>query len=159
MHVFVHLNLGIWNVVNTLLYIIPLNAAGGVPWTHQFMVEYLLQLRIHWRHEEVLLPPYTCILSATSPAPAPVQKFVANNSEAISWSEVRVDAVWSKPLEINGVLSNYTICLARTPLVGNELAPEQNTSCINVSVSHYENLVIIKTMQFFTLLPHLRIHN
>ena len=115
-------------------------------WSNSFCDAYLLQLRIVWNRDDLyiatLTKPYNCTLSALSPAPTEVRNIIITSAEAVTRSMARVNASWTRPLETNGVLSNYMICLTRSPLKGNESALT-TADCISISVSYILIFIIL----------------
>ena len=81
------------------------------------------------------LDPYSCMTSALSPRPSDVRNFTVLKATALSIGVVSVYATWLPPLQPNGILSNYTICISRLqPLSGLEEDGE-NSRCEAVDVS------------------------
>jgi len=94
-----------------------------------------IQLRINWKHEQVEGIEHSCLLSAQSPAPSNVQNLSVKSLKAISSKVIEVFAEWERPGKVNGLLSNYQLCLSAAPLKGNELPSLSSSSCHNISVS------------------------
>lgn len=68
----------------------------------------------------MLFPPplhhYECTIDATSPAPTSVLNVRVEAFQALDSAEISVSVSWDLPLNANGVLKAYSICLSLTPL-------------------------------------------
>ncbi len=105
-------------------------------WTQKLLfIFFFLQLKIYWKDGTVQERPYTCTLSGQSPTPTPVPLFMVTKSHVLDHGVVEVSANWSPPLEANGVLVGYRLCLSSQPLEDDEKPLESDSSCLNVSVS------------------------
>ena len=76
------------------------------------------------------LDSYICNRSA---GPFNVREFMLLYVNLISNESVRVQASWLPPQDINGVSSNYTLCLLREQLKEFAEPPLDNCKEINVS--------------------------
>ena len=103
-----------------------------------FTMLFSFQLSIIWNMDQLLitptLDPYSCRTSALSPRPTDVRNFTVLNATVVSTDTASIYATWLPPLQSNGILSNYQICMSRIPLTG--LAqPENENLCEKVNVS------------------------
>ena len=80
------------------------------------------------------LDPYSCRTSALSPRPSGVRNFTVLNATLVSTDTASVYANWLPPLQSNGILSNYQMCISRMPLAGWDEPPDI-TLCENITVS------------------------
>ena len=90
-------------------------------------------MTIEWDDARMLfIPPlhsYKCpAINATSPAPTAVQNVRVESFQVLGHAEISVNISWDLPLNVNGVLKAYNVCLSLMPL-GNE--PQQVTLCDN----------------------------
>ena len=99
-----------------------------------------LQLVIEWntRSLNLFFPPppytYTCTESATSPIPSAVQNVSIQHYEMRSHTEFLVAVSWEPPVEVNGNLVEFSICLGLEILEGSRVEGD-DTKCQNVAVS------------------------
>ena len=97
-----------------------------------------MQLMINWNASNLFFTPppflYTCKVDASSPPPSEVQNFTIRSFDFLSISEVKINAMWSPPLEVNGALGNYTMCIGRSPLMDDQ-EPNEHSICRNITVS------------------------
>ena len=86
------------------------------------------------------LHSYQCTIDATSPAPTAVQNVSVESFQTLGHAEIMLSVSWDPPLNVNGVLKSYNVCLSLTPL---ENDPQEVAECehgITVAVSFGELL-------------------
>ena len=81
-----------------------------------------------------MVSPLQCELDTASPLPSDVINFTVISAAQLSPGLVAVEASWMAPLDANGILSNYTMCLVRDPLVGSSPAASED-GCKVIAVS------------------------
>ena len=81
-----------------------------------------------------VMNPYTCRLSTSSPPPSDVRNFTVINVTLLGPGRARVHAIWLPPLEENGILMDYTVCLSRIRLT-RSVTPPSGTACESIAVS------------------------
>ncbi len=77
--------------------------------------------------------PLMCELNSTSPRPSDVNNFSVISTAQLSPGVIIVEASWIAPLDANGILSNYTLCLTKDPLVGSSAVASNGCESIEVS--------------------------
>ena len=98
------------------------------------MLIYVCQISIKWNQSNIFSTnPVNCMLSALSPAPSEVRD-VVGSAQALSDRDIFVNASWTKPSTLNGVLAYYMICLTSAP-INETLSSSVQSACINISVS------------------------
>lgn len=67
---------------------------------------------------------YTCGVSALSPAPSVVQNFTIISYTVIR-NMISLNFSWEQPLEPNGIIKNYSLCVSGEELTGNTYVGQQ----------------------------------
>jgi len=83
---------------------------------------------------EPTLDPYTCKTSALIPPPSDVRNFTMDSATVVVSDGIIVNVSWLRPLDPNGNLSFYQLCVSPSPLDGLQ-SPTHESTCLNISVS------------------------
>ena len=110
-------------------------------------------MTIEWDDARMLFTPplhsYECTVDATSPSPTAVRNVSVESFQALSLAEVRVSISWAPPLNVNGVLKAYNVCLSLTPLVNYQQQVPQcdHGTTVAVSLNYWQGLRAMQSIQ------------